>query len=109
MKKFILTLSIFVSACVSGKNDNYNLTLNQWLNQSEYKLVFDWGEPDNIINIAGENKNWSMVFHGDDKSLKRLKKELKIHIIKRPFIDNPFIIDSSLVEFFENLLFEETQ
>ncbi len=55
MKKFILTLSIFVSACVSGKNDNYNLTLNQWLNQSEYKLVFDWGEPDNIINIGANS------------------------------------------------------
>lgn len=83
-------------------------------NKCNYKIVMGslepwnlklYGEPDNIINIAGENKNWSMVFHGDDKSLKRLKKELKIHIIKRPFIDNPFIIDSSLVEFFENLLF----
>ena len=83
-------------------------------NKCNYKIVMGslepwnlklYGEPDNIINIAGENKNWSMVFHGYDKSLKRLKKELKIHIIKRQFRDHPFIIDSSLVEFFENLLF----
>lgn len=89
------------------------LNLNEF-NKCNYKIVMGslepwnlklYSEPENIINVAGENKNWNMVFNGDRKNLKRFQKELGIHIIKRPFIDNPFIIDISLVEFFEDLLF----
>ncbi|MEE1516871.1 MAG: hypothetical protein UF228_04665 [Lachnospiraceae bacterium] len=89
------------------------LNLNEF-NRCNYKIVMGslepwnlnlYSESDNIINVARDNKDWSMVFNGDRKTLKKFQKEMGMNIIKRPFIDNPFIIDLSLVEFFEDLLF----
>lgn len=49
MKKIMLSALICISACTF--NSNYNMTLNQWLNHSEYELISEWGEPDKIIYI----------------------------------------------------------
>ena len=77
-----------------------------------YKIVMGTLEPWNIeaynkfIDIVDEvsgSNTWHWIINGDKKSINRHKKNTCMHTAKRPYIDNPFIIDTSLVEFFETL------
>ena len=51
----------------------------------------------------GGSDTWLWILNGDEKTIKRYKKNSKELIKKRPFIDNPFLIGTSLIEFFEVL------
>ena len=77
-----------------------------------YKVVMGSLEPWNInmytefSNMAqevGGSDTWLWIVNGDKKTVNRHKKDTGLHMIKRPFIDNPFIIDIGLIEFFEAL------
>lgn len=77
-----------------------------------YKLVMGSLEPwnvekcDEFIDIVHEvngASSWLWIVNGDKKSISKHKKNTCMHIAKRPCIDNPFIIDTRLVEFFEAL------
>jgi hypothetical protein len=77
-----------------------------------YKVVVASLEPWNYLRIVDFNNmamevsgsdTWLMILNGDKSAVKKHRKKTSMHILKRPFIDNPFIIDNSLVEFFEAL------
>lgn len=93
------------------------LNINEF-NRCDYRIVMGSLEPwnlkvysdfDNISKDFGGSNKWLMIFNGDIKTIKRFQKEIGMHIKKRPFIDNPFIIDIDLVEFFETLFFRKVQ
>lgn len=57
----------------------------------------------NMVEEVRGSDTWFWIVNGDNKAVKKHKKSKGIHMVKRPFIDNPFIIDNSLVGFFEAL------
>lgn len=77
-----------------------------------YRIVMGSLEPWNyymyeqfyhMAEEIGGSDTWLWILNGDEKNIKRCRKNTKDHIKKRPFIDNPFLIDKSLIEFFEVL------
>ena len=77
-----------------------------------YKIVVGSLEPWNMnayndfINLLDEvngSDSWLWIINGDKKSIKKQSKHTSLHIVKRPYIDNPFIINGALVEFFDAL------
>ena len=77
-----------------------------------YRMVMGALEPWNIkmydefcvmVEEISGSDTWLWIINGDEKTVKKHKKKTGMHIYKRPFIDNPFIIDSGLVGFFEAL------
>ena len=71
-------------------------SLEPW-NQKAYN------EFKSMIDEVGGSNTWLWIINGDEKNVNRHKKDTCMHIVKRPCIDNPFIIDTRLVEFFEAL------
>lgn len=65
-----------------------------------YSMYNDFG---NMVEEVSGSDTWLWIVNGDSKTIKKHKKNTGMHIVKRPFIDNPFIIDNSLVGFFEAL------
>lgn len=57
----------------------------------------------NMANEVGGSDTWLWIINSDKKTINRHKKDMGMHMIKRPSIDNPFIIDIGLIEFFEAL------
>ena len=49
MKKYLLSVLIVLSAC--SVNKNYDLSLQKWIGQSEYSLLTQWGQPNNVIGL----------------------------------------------------------
>lgn len=77
-----------------------------------YRVVMGSLEPWNIEMYEGFCKmideirgsdTWIWIVNGDKKTIKKHNKNMGVNILKRPFIDNPFIINNDLVEFFEAL------
>ena len=77
-----------------------------------YKVVMNSLEPwnmktyidfRNMLDEVSGSDTWLWIVNGDEKSVKGQRKNTRMHIVKRPCIDNPFIINASLFEFFEAL------
>lgn len=51
----------------------------------------------------GGSDTWLHILHGDSGSVNISGKRSGIYTMKRPVIDNPFIIGSGLIEFFQTL------
>lgn len=77
-----------------------------------YRIVLGSLEPwnynmyeqfNNMSKEIGGSDTWLWILNGDEKTIKRYRKSTKDFIKKRPFIDNPFLIGTSLIEFFEVL------
>lgn len=49
MKKVLFCALLLLGACKT--NSNYDLKLRTWIGQSEYSLISQWGEPDNVFGI----------------------------------------------------------
>ena len=62
-----------------------------------------YAEFDNMVEDIAGSDTWLWIVNGDKKTVNRHRKESSLHMLKRPFIDNPFIIDTGLIEFFEAL------
>lgn len=50
-----------------------------------------------------ESDTWLHILHGDNGNVNVSRKRSGIYTMKRPVIDNPFIIGSGLIEFFHTL------
>lgn len=56
MKHFILSLALFLNACISSPN--YEQKLQKWLGQSEYALFNAWGYPSQTFFIDSSKYVW---------------------------------------------------
>lgn len=86
-------------------------SINEFM-RCTYRVVMGSVEPwnygmyHNFLNMVEEvsgSDTWLWILNGDIRTVRKHMKNTRLHIIKRPFIDNPFIIDNSLVGFFEAL------
>ena len=57
----------------------------------------------NIVSEVNGSETWLWIINGDSKTLRKYMKSTGMHILKRPFIDNCFVVDNSMVEFLEAL------
>ena len=57
----------------------------------------------NMVNEISGSETWLWIVNGDSKSIRKYKKSTGMHILKRPFFDNCFVVDNGMVEFFETL------
>lgn len=51
----------------------------------------------------GGSDTWLHILHGDNGSIRAVGRKCEIYSIKRPVVENPFIINAPLIEFFQTL------